>query len=232
MKDSSSRKAIITGGNSGIGNSIVRRFSEAGFTTVTGDIHSSGDIPGHFFQADLSHPEQTDRFCDKAREAIGTPDVLVCNAGRGIHEKLAEGNPDSWEKIFRINVFSAFRLIRAFVPEMVNNERGDVVFISSVSSTRPYPYGAIYAATKAALDIVAETLRLEVQPSVRITVIHPGVVDTGFFREMINGSQTPEDIGWGALEPDQVADAVLYAVNQPEGVALNDITIRPAGQPM
>lgn len=232
MSETSSRKAVVTGGASGIGRSIVKKFTGAGIETVTVDTNEPGDLPGHFYPADLTRPDEIADFCDNVRETFGSPDILVCNAGRGIHEKLTEGDPDTWEEIFRLNVFSSFRLIRALVPAMVENERGDVVFISSVSSDRAYEYGGIYAATKAAVDQIAETLRLEVQPSVRVTAIRPGVVDTRFFENMIHGTQTPEDIGWGALSPDKVADSVLYAVSQPPDTALNNIVIRPAAQPM
>lgn len=232
MNASTSRKAIVTGGSSGIGKSIVQKFSEAGIAPVTADIQETGQLPGHFIPVDLEQPAQIDRFCEEVHETIGEPDILVCNAGRGVHQKLTEGDPDTWETIFRLNVFSSFRLIRWFVPAMTENKRGDVVFISSVSSDHAYEYGGIYAATKAAIDQMAETLRLEVQPSVRVTVVRPGVVDTGFFEQIIDGTQTPEDIGWGALDPDRVAESVLFAVSQPAGTALNNIVIRPAAQPM
>lgn len=232
MKDTSSRKAVVTGGSSGIGKSIVQKFSEAGITTITADINGVDNLPGKFFPVDLTQPNQIDGFCKEVTETTGDPDILVCNAGRGVHEKLTEGNPDTWENIFRLNVFSSFRLIRAFVPAMVENDGGDVVFISSVSADHAYEYGGIYAATKAAVDQMAETLRLEVQPAVRVTVVHPGVVDTNFFEDMIHGTQTPEDIGWGSLSPDRVAESVLFAVTQPRETALNNIVIRPAAQPM
>lgn len=226
------RKAVVTGGSSGIGNSIVKKFSEAKFTTAIADVDAPEGNQGHFFLTDLTHAEEINSFHDKVINMMGIPDILVFNAGRGIHERLTEGNPDIWEQIFKLNVLSTLRLIRAFVPDMLKHGAGDIVFISSVSSRHTYPYGGIYAATKAAIDMVAETLRLEVQPSVRVTTLHPGVVDSNFFKNMINGSQTPESIGWGALKPEQVADAVLFAVNQPPGVALNDIVIRPVAQPM
>jgi predicted outer membrane repeat protein len=163
---------------------------------------------------------------------IGTPDIIICNAGRGIHELLKDGNPETWEEIFRINVFGALRIINGFLPAMIEKEEGDIVFISSVSSHHPYQGGAIYAATKAAIDIIAETLRLEVQPNIRVITVSPGVVSTNFFKNIINGSQTPETIGWGALEPDDIADTIFYAISQPHNVAINNIVIRPVAQPM
>lgn len=230
--DAASRKAVITGGSSGIGKSIIHKFSKAGIETAAADLNKKNDLPGHFFQVDLTDAGQTEKFIADVKDVMGNPNILVCNAGKGIHERLTEGNPDSWEKIFQLNVFSTFRLIRAFVPQMGKQTTGDVVFISSVSSNHAYTYGGIYTATKAAIDQLAETLRLEVQPNVRVTVIHPGVVDTDFFKNMISGTQTPEEIGWGALHPDHVAESVLFAISQSQEVMLNNIVMRPAAQPM
>lgn len=227
----SQRKAVITGSASGIGKSIAQKFMDAGITTASCDIKEN-ELTDFFYRTDLTQPPEVEEFCDKVHHSMGEPDILVCNAGRGIHQKLTEGEPDSWEDIFRLNVFSSFRLIRNFVPAMVNKQRGDVVFISSVSSSHAYQYGGIYSATKAAIDQLAETLRLEVQPEVRVLVVHPGVVDTNFFEAMISGTQTPEEIGFGSVHPDKVADAVFYALQQPRGLMLNDIVIRPTAQPM
>jgi NADP-dependent 3-hydroxy acid dehydrogenase YdfG len=232
LSHSISRKAVVTGGSSGIGKSIVHKLFDAGCETITADINKPQKLPGYFYSADLTNISEIELFIDDVKERIGNPDLLVCNAGKGVHEKLTEGNPDIWEKIFQLNVFSALRLIRAFVPGMDKEGKNDVVFISSVSANHAHPYGGVYTATKAAVDQLAETLRLEVQPDVRITVIHPGVVDTNFFNNMIHGSQTPETIGWGALQPEQVADIVLYAVSRPKEIALNNIVMRPAAQPM
>ncbi len=231
--DTSIQKVVITGGSSGIGRSLTQKFASAGFDVINADINPPKKEIGHFILVDLTQPDQVDQLINKVKDLWGAgPDVLICNAGRGVHNKLTEGYPDEWENIFRLNVFSAFRLIRAFVPEMQNRGSGDVVFISSISADHAYIYGGIYTATKAAIEQLAETLRLEVQPEVRVTVVRPGVVDTRFFKNMINGSQTPESIGWGSINPDQIADSVLYAVNQPREMMLNNIELRPVAQTM
>ena len=231
---SEGRKAIITGGSSGIGKSITRKLSASGYTTVVADVQAPApeSKQSHFFPVDLTHPDEIDTFHRKVMDAVGVPDVLVLNAGQGIHEKLTEGDPNLWEQVFRLNVFSTLRLVRAFAPAMLGQGRGDIIFMSSVSSQKAFPYGGIYGASKAALDMIAETLRLEVQPMIRVTTLHPGVVNSDFFSNIIHGAQTPESIGWGAVSPDQIADAVLFAIHQPAGVAVNDIVIRPAAQPL
>jgi NADP-dependent 3-hydroxy acid dehydrogenase YdfG len=165
------------------------------------------------------------------QHTLGTPDILVCCAGRGIHEKLTEGDPEKWRQIVDVNLMGALRLVRAFVPGMLAQGSGDVVFVSSVAAGQAYPYGGVYAATKTALEVVAETLRLEVLPTVRVTVVAPGVTDTAFFEHTVSGFHTAADLGYGSLAAADVADAVLYALQQPPGVSINHLTIRPVRQP-
>ncbi|GAA4439892.1 hypothetical protein GCM10023188_36500 [Pontibacter saemangeumensis] len=172
-----------------------------------------------------------DALFSGVQEKVGTPDILICSAGRGIHEKLTEGDPEKWREIIDTNLLGALRMIRAFVPGMLAAGAGDVVLISSVSAGQAYPYGGIYAATKSALEVVAETLRQEVLPIVRVTVVAPGVTDTPFFKNTISGFHTAEDIGYGAIAADDVAEAVLYALSKPPGVSVNHITLRPTAQP-
>ena len=101
----------------------------------------------------------------------------------------------------------------------------------SVAARKPYEWGGIYASSKAALQALAETLRLEVQPKIRVSSVLPGITDTDFFNKMSGGSQTAYDQGWGALQASDIADAVMYIISRPQGVAINELTIRPSAQP-
>lgn len=185
----------------------------------------------HFFKSDVVSAPATDALYTDINQTIGAPDVLVCCAGRGIHEKLTEGDPEKWKHVIEVNLLGTLRMIRAFVPAMLEAGYGDVVLVSSVAAGQAYTYGGVYAATKSALEVIAETLRLEVLPTVRVSVVAPGVTDTAFFENMISGNQTAESIGYGALPANAVADAVLYALRQPPDVSVNRITIRPTAQP-
>ena len=226
-------KAIVTGGSSGIGKEISLQLSANDVEAAIVDIEEPpAEFSGDFFPFDLRNTKGIAELSDKIVEQFGQPDILILNAGKGIHEKLTKGDPKLWEEIFHINVFANLWLIRALVPGMQKKGKGDVIIISSVSAKQAFPYGGIYGATKAALDLLAETLRLEVQPDVRVTTIHPGVVDTPFFKNMIHGTQTPKSIGWGAVTAEQIAESVIYALKQNPEIALNDLVIRPAAQPL
>jgi NADP-dependent 3-hydroxy acid dehydrogenase YdfG len=158
------------------------------------------------------------------------PDVLVLNAGKGIHEQLAEGDPEKWLDVFQLNVMGVLRCIRAFIPPMKEKKKGHVVFISSVAAAKAYTYGGVYSASKAAVEMIAETLRLETLPHIKVTVVAAGVTDTGFFENQVSGHSSVEDIGMGSLSADDIAEDVVHAINKKRGADINKIIIRPTGQ--
>lgn len=191
------------------------------------------DLPaGKYIKADLTKREDIENFCRQCEQEMEAPDILVLNAGRGIRQTLAEGDPEQWEYILQLNVMSSLRLIRHFLPAMKKKEHTDVVLISSVSSFHPYPTGAVYSATKAAVENIAEVLRLENLPQVRVTTLAPGVVDTQFFKNNIDGVDDVDSLGMGAVHPEEVADAIIYTLTRRKDISINYMVIRPTKQEM
>ncbi|MGV3540005.1 MAG: SDR family oxidoreductase [Rufibacter sp.] len=224
--------AVISGGASGIGKSVSEKLASQGIQVVVADVATApADAQADHFTCDVTNPKDIDALYSYITQTYSHPDVLVCCAGRGIHEKLTEGDPAKWQAVLDLNLMGTLRLIRAFTPAMLENGHGDVVLISSVSAGQAYPYGGIYAASKSALNIIAETLRQETLPKLRVTTIAPGVTDTSFFENTISGYNTVESIGYGALSAEEVAETVLFALRQPRHVSLNHLTIRPTPQP-
>lgn len=225
--------ALVTGGASGIGLATAEALAAAGYRTIIADVkepHSSTKGIS-FHPTDISSASAIDSLYAFLSQQELIPDLIVCNAGRGIKERLSEGDPEKWQSVFNLNVMGHLRTIRSYLPQMLErNKAGDIVFISSVAARKPHEWGGIYAASKAALQAIAESLRLEVQPKIRVSTILPGVVDTGFFNSTIGGTDSVEEMGWGALQASDIADAVLYIISRPANVAINEITIRPAGQ--
>ena len=233
MQHLEGKKAVVSGGGSGIGQAIADRLASKNVLTAIADLKLPSSYPTniHPFTCDVSSAPDVDALYAGVQEMVGTPTILICSAGRGIHEKLTEGDPEKWQQIINTNLLGTLRMIRAFVPGMLEDGEGDVVLISSVAAGKSYEYGGVYAATKSAIEVIAETLRLEVLPKVRVTVVSPGVTDTAFFKNTVSGFHTPEDIGYGALSAGAVADAVIYALEQPQHVSVNNVTIRPTAQP-
>ena len=154
-----------------------------------------------------------------ALERFGRIDVVFANAGFGAPRGFLESTPEHWESMVLTNVYGAALTIRATLPH-VRETHGHVLLTGSVAGRRALP-GSLYSCTKWAVTAMGEALRQEVDGSgIRVTVIEPGMVDTPFF------DNQPRD----ALEPDDIASAVMFAVQQPPHVDVNEILVRPTAQ--
>lgn len=136
--------ALITGGSGGISMAVARRLQTENITAVVTDITENRTEDFPFFKCDLRQGEEVKELYDWFSSEYGTPDILILNAGRGIKEKLTEGDPEKWQEILDINLTGLLRCIRVFVPEMLDRRGGEIIFVSSVASRQPHPYGGIY----------------------------------------------------------------------------------------
>lgn len=226
-------KVVVTGGQSGIGAALVKKFHQTGNLVAHIDKAAEPSEENIFgLRGDVRKRSDVNEFYTFVKKKLDVPDTLILNAGQGIHERLSEGDPEKWQQIIDLNLTGALRILRAFLPEMLQRKSGNVVFISSVAADHPYEYGGIYAATKAAINVIAETLRLETLPHIRVLNVQPGVVDTPFFNRTISGNQSVESIGWGAIQPEDLAELVFETLNRPAHLTVNNIVVRPSGQIM
>ncbi|PKD16217.1 hypothetical protein APR41_10545 [Salegentibacter salinarum] len=225
------KKVLITGGSSGIGKAIVKKLYSHNHIVIVDKVSPEISHPNiSFLNIDLEDQKEIALALPKIAKEFGVFDLLLLNAGRGIQEKLTEGDPERWQEIINLNLMAPLRFIRKFVPQMMSKKAGDVVIISSVAAHQPHPYGGIYSATKTALEIIADTLRLEVVPFVRVTTIVPGITDTRFFQNQISGFTSVENLNMGAISPDEIADDLIYALTKKKDTAINKIITRPVKQ--
>ena len=157
-------------------------------------------------------------------EAFGRIDAVFANAGFGAKRGFLEETPEHWRSMVLTNVLGVALTIRATLPHLLERGTGHYVLTSSVAGRRAVP-GSLYSATKWAVGAIGESLRAELRQmhensGIRVTLIEPGMVDTEFF------DRRPQN----ALEDDDIARAVLYAISQPERVDVNEILVRPASQ--
>src|SRR5690606_6703376 len=221
------------GGSSGIGKAISANLLKKGYSVINADIKIPDNNNGEdFISCDITKAKDIANLYSHVLSRYGIPDVLISNAGQGIHEKIAEGDPEKWARVIDINLMGSLRFVRAFLPEMIQNQSSTLFFISSTAVNQPYSYGGVYAATKVALNMLAKTIQLEVGDALRVSIISPGVVNTDFFRNMISSSHTVEDIGWGSLSAQQVAEIISFILNFPPSVNLPEITVCPIKQPI
>lgn len=228
MKKNHLLTALVTGGSNGIGKAIALKLAAEKYNVVVADIikpaYTHSNI--RYISCDVSKISDVNNLFTAVQNDLGTLGILVLNAGKGIHELLTEGDPEKWQDVVNINIMGTLRCIRAFVPQMLENKKGDVVFISSVSSGKAYTYGGVYSASKAAIDMIAETLRLETEPHIRVTTVKPGTVATGFFKNSGREDYHPD----ASLSAEHIAEDVWYAINKPPGTSINTIVTRPTGQ--
>ena len=226
-----SKTSIITGGTSGIGKAIAEKLQKEDYRVLVADKNEADTQNFDFKKCDVTSANDVANFHAWASEKVEAPDVLVLNAGQGISEKLTEGDPEKWQQVINTIVMGSLRFIRAFVPAMLKRKKGNVVIISSVSANNPHPYGGIYAASKTALEVIAETLRLETLPHINVTVVSPGIVETNFFENEISANKSISELNMGSIAAEEIAEDVFYAINKKSGTSINKIVTRPLEQP-
>lgn len=171
-------------------------------------------------QCDVTEWDQQREVVNRALERFGQLDVAFANAGQGATRGFMEETPEQWRAMVLTNVYGAALTIRATMPAL-KESRGHLVLTGSVAGRRALP-GSLYSATKWAVTGMGESARQELNDTgVRVTVVEPGMVDTPWFSK-----GAPE---W-ALQPDDVARAVMFALSQPPHVDVNEILVRPTSQ--
>ena len=226
---------LITGASTGIGAATASRAREAGWRLALGArsedrLHElAGELGGEEHalarRCDVSRFEEVEALVDGARERFGRLDAVFANAGVGAARGFLRESVEHWRAMVETNVLGVAFTIRAALPHLRNAGRGQFVLTGSVAGRRALP-GSLYSATKFAVTAMAEGLRQEVRnempdADIRVTLISPGMVDTPFF------DRRPEN----ALHDDDVARAVMYALDEPPHVDVNEVLLRPVRQP-
>lgn len=232
------RRALVTGASSGIGAAIARRLASEGARVTLAARRREKleevrrDCPG----SRVLVLDVTDARAVEAALAEDEHDLLVANAGMAIGvERLPDGDPAAWSKVIDLNVKGVLNVLHAAVPAMARRKRGDVVLLGSVAGRQVYPGGAVYCATKHAVRAIYETLRLDMAGSgVRFTTVDPGMVTgTEFSAIRMRGDLERARAvyqGVDPLTPEDVADAVAWAVTRPANVNVGEIVLWASAQ--
>jgi NADP-dependent 3-hydroxy acid dehydrogenase YdfG len=233
---SDDRVMLITGASSGIGAQTARRAAEAGYRLVLGArrqqklIELVAELGGEeraiAMRSDVTVWDDQKALAAFATERFGRLDVVFANAGFGAQRGFLEESPEHWRGMVLTNVLGPALTIRATLPILLEAGGGHFLITGSVAGRRALP-GSLYSSTKWAVTGMAESLRQELRQmhenhAIGVTLIEPGMVDTDFF-ENRPGTER-------ALSDDDIARACLYALEQPAGVDVNEILIRPSAQ--
>lgn len=227
---SDGRVVLITGASSGIGAATARAAAAGGDRIVLAARSSErlerladelgGPSRAVAVTCDVTEWDDQRAMVSRALAAFGRIDVAVANAGFGATRGFQAETPEHWRAMVLTNVYGAALTVRATVDEL-RERRGHLVLMGSVAG-RKVPPGSLYGATKWAVTAMAEAARQELDGTgVRVTLVSPGTVETPFYDEPVGGDQ---------LTADDVARAVLFAIDQPPHVDVNEVLIRPTVQ--
>jgi len=223
------RVFLITGASSGIGAATARLPRAHGWRLVLAARSQErleelaqelgGPENAIAVRCDVTEWEDQQRMARSAIEAFGGIDVAFANAGFGGQRGFLKDSPEHWREMVLTNVYGAALTIRATVPALIER-KGHLMLTSSVAGRRVLP-GSLYSCTKHAVTAMGEAARQDLHGTgVRVTLIEPGITDTPFF------DNRPRD----ALQDEDIARGVLFAVSQPPHVDVNEVLIRPTAQ--
>jgi NADP-dependent 3-hydroxy acid dehydrogenase YdfG len=239
--------AAITGASSGIGEATAIAFARAGakvslaarradrIEALAKKIADQGG-QAEVFPTDVGREDEARAFIDGTRERLGRVDILVNNAGVMLLGPVIGADTSEWRRMVEVNMLGLLYCTHAVLPIMGEQGSGHIVNVSSVAGRHANFGSAVYNLTKFGVNGFSEALRQELTPAnVRVTVIEPGFVAT----ELQSHNTHPmvleamermrEEIG-EPLEPEDIAEAILYAVASPRRVSVNEVMVRPTGQ--
>ena len=233
----------ITGASSGIGEATARLLAARGAQVVIGA--RRGDLleklAGEIAAAggtvrqrvvDVTDASDVEDFIGYAEVEFGRVDVIVNNAGLMPLSRLDAGKIDEWDRMIDVNIRGVLHGIRAGLPIMKRQGSGQFVNISSIGGHQVYPTAAVYCATKFAVVAISEGLRQE-HNDIRVTVISPGVTRSELASTITDpGAQAAmAEFRQIAIEPEAIARAIAFSIEQPGDVDVSEIIVRPTASP-
>jgi NADP-dependent 3-hydroxy acid dehydrogenase YdfG len=237
--------AVVTGASSGIGEATVRALCTDGTAVVAGarrkerldglveEVMTRGGGRIIAVECDVTDEQQAHALVNRAIEEFGQIDILVNNAGVMLLSKVEKGLSDEWRQMFDVNVLGLLYATNAAVEAMKRQGSGHIVNVSSVAGRKTRPTGGVYSGTKFAVNAISEALRQELlEDGIRITIVEPGAVATEL-TDHITDEEVREGLKQRNIEPlqsEDIANAITYAVGQPQRVSVNEILIRPTQQ--
>lgn len=222
--------AVVTGAGSGIGEAIATLLHEEGVKVILAGRNKDKlqNVANQLAQdsvkvvpTDVTKKEEVDELIKIAQQTFGGLDIVINSAGQMLSSKITDYQVDEWDSMIDVNIKGTLYTAQAALPTMLEQSSGHLINIASISGFEITKSSTIYSATKAAVHTITQGLEKELaKTGVKVTSISPGMVDTA-----ITAAYNPTDRK--KLEPQDIAEAVLYALTQPKHVNVNEITVRP-----
>jgi NADP-dependent 3-hydroxy acid dehydrogenase YdfG len=239
------RKAVVTGASSGIGEATVQALASEGAVVAAGArrrdrldaLAETVEGTVHAHEVDVTDQAAARSFVEESAAAMGGLDILINNAGVMLLGPVAGADVEHWERMINVNLLGLLYCTHAALPIMGEGGGGHIVNVSSVAGRQASLGSAVYNMTKFGVVAFSEALRQEVlHANVRVTCVEPGFVDT----ELQGHNEHPmvveaidkmrKDLGDDVLVAGDIANAIVYALAQPQRVAINEVLIRPTKQ--
>lgn len=222
--------ALVTGAGSGIGEAIATLLHEEGAKVVLAGRNKDKlqNVANQLAQdsvkvvpTDVTKKEEVDELIKIAQQTFGGLDIVINSAGQMLSSKITDYQVDEWDSMIDVNIKGTLYTAQAALPTMLEQSSGHLINIASIFGFEVTKSSTIYSATKVAVHTITQGLEKELaKTGVKVTSISPGMVDTA-----ITAAYNPTDRK--KLEPQDIAEAVLYALTQPKHVNVNEITVRP-----
>ncbi len=232
---------LITGASSGIGEAAAKLLAAKGAKVLLGarrldrletlaeQIRSAGGT-AEYMKLDVTDAQSMEDFVRYAEETFGRVDVVVNNAGVMPLSNLEERKIDEWNRMIDVNIRGVLHGIAAGLPVMRRQGGGQFVNVASIGAYGVTPTAAVYCATKYAVKAISEGLRMETGSEIRVTLVSPGVTESELADSISDehARAAMREYRRIALPAQAIAEAILYAVSQPDGVDVNELVVRPA----
>ena len=243
LKDITGHVVAITGASSGIGEATALAAARAGAAVALGArrvdrIEALAErINGEGGRAiavavDVTDPQQAHAFIDETRAQLGRLDVLVNNAGMMLLGSIEGADQDGWRRMIEVNLLGVLYATHAALPHMRAAGSGHIVNLSSLAGRVPSAGYGVYSLTKAGVAAFSESLRQEtLDGNIRVTIVEPGATDTELLSHNTDAvqQQTNDSLdGVALLQSEDIADAIVNALQQPSHVSINEVLVRPS----
>jgi len=243
MSNIQGKVVLITGASSGIGEAVARMLAERGAHVVLGarrvdrlealasTIQAAGGSV-RIRALDVTQRDDVQAFADFAIAEFGRVDVIINNAGVMPLSALNARKVDEWDRMIDVNIRGVLHGIAAVLPGMEAQGFGQVINISSIGGLAVSPTAAVYCATKFAVRAISDGLRQETD-KIRVTVVCPGVVESELADTISDevARKGMQEFRRIAIQPDAIARAIVYAVEQPDDVDVSELVVRPTASP-
>jgi len=241
------KRVLITGASSGIGQGCARRFARGGaqlvlwarridrLQRVADELEARHGRHVHIAAVDVRDRDAVFAAVQSLHEADATPDVLINNAGLAAGlDNVQEGSLEDWDRMIDTNVKGLLYVSRAVLPHMIRRNSGHIINIGSLASHMTYPKGNVYSATKHAVLALTEGMNLDLAGTpIRVSSVDPGLVETEFSMVRFHGDEERAKKVYTGMRPltgDDVADTVFYVASLPEHINILDVIMMPTAQ--